>query len=287
MFTWGDTTRMARAMATQGTPGVARLIRLDTGTETSLDGDLSSVGRQSGNQIIVPDKQASRRHAVIVREDGAYWIADLGSPNGTLVNGQPLKGRHALEDGDEIMIGATHYRFVAPEGAPLSTSRERTAPKLPEPASAFPNWKPAESVFGMVASFHPATPPTPANAQAEPAAPPANAVSQVTIAPPKRVPQRLLLRAIAGPVTGTTFELRGMSGALGRASSNPVAIADAGLSRRHARISYRKGAYWLTDLESTNGTYVNGERLTAPRLLFTGDEIEFGKTRLVVAVEDV
>jgi pSer/pThr/pTyr-binding forkhead associated (FHA) protein len=279
---------MAQAMATQGSPGMARLIRLDTGTETSLAGDLSSVGRHSGNQIIVPDKQASRRHALIVREDNAYWIADLGSPNGTLVNGQPLKGRHALRNGDEITIGATHYRFVAPDGTPFPVSKERTAPRMADPTSAFPNWKPAESVFGMVASFHPPTPlPAAAGGSPPPTTGPAISVSQVTIAPPKRVPQRLLLRAIAGPDSGKTYELRGTSGALGRASNNPVAIADAGLSRRHARISYRKGAYWLTDLESTNGTYVNGERLTSPRLLFSGDEIEFGKTRLVVAVEDV
>ena len=62
------------------------------------------IGRVPESDIILPDRQVSRRHARIFRQGDVYYIEDLGSKNGTWVNGQPLRGVRPLEDGDEIQI---------------------------------------------------------------------------------------------------------------------------------------------------------------------------------------
>lgn len=67
---------------------------------------------------------------------------------------------------------------------------------------------------------------------------------------------------------------------LGRAPSNTVIIEDAFASNEHALLSRRNGRWWLEDLDSKNGTLLNGERLTAPAILATGDEIGIGEVRL-------
>lgn len=57
---------------------------------------------------------------------------------------------------------------------------------------------------------------------------------------------------------------------------------EAGVSRRHATLSYRNGAFWLEDLDSTNYTFINGMRIDTrrPQLLRDGDELSFAKLRM-------
>ncbi|RLC75414.1 MAG: hypothetical protein DRI61_14965 [Chloroflexi bacterium] len=66
---------------------------------------------------------------------------------------------------------------------------------------------------------------------------------------------------------------------LNRGTVNP---ADLEISRQHAQVVYRGGCWWLEDLGSTNGTYVNGRRIFEPVMLQPGDEIRLGSTTLVV-----
>lgn len=63
------------------------------------------IGRWPGNTIVIDDKSVSRIHAWIGVENGAYYVADAGSRGGTLLNGEPLNGRHVLADTDQIQIG--------------------------------------------------------------------------------------------------------------------------------------------------------------------------------------
>ena len=67
---------------------------------------------------------------------------------------------------------------------------------------------------------------------------------------------------------------------LGRATVNTVVVEDAFASNEHARLSRRNGRWWLEDLESRNGTLLNGERLNAPAIVATGDEVGIGQVRL-------
>ncbi len=87
-------------------------------------------------------------------------------------------------------------------------------------------------------------------------------------------PQLVLTR---GPQTGHTFPLHGDTLVLGRDPRNDIVISHPQVSRRHARIS-REGNVWLIDdLGSTNGTFLNGRRLTEPRVLTHGDRVTLGE----------
>lgn len=86
----------------------------------------------------------------------------------------------------------------------------------------------------------------------------------------------------AGPVEGRTVPLREENVTIGRDTrAAQIALPDATVSRLHARIRWRNGAYWLYDEGSERGTFLNFERLgLAPRRLHDGDEIQIGRVRL-------
>lgn len=62
------------------------------------------IGRDETCDLVVAERQVSRQHARIRHEGGRHLLEDLGSKNGTFVNGQELEGPYALQDGDEIQI---------------------------------------------------------------------------------------------------------------------------------------------------------------------------------------
>ena len=76
---------------------------------------------------------------------------------------------------------------------------------------------------------------------------------------------QLIMRS--GPTPGAAFTLEGDQITIGRDSVNEIVINDAEISRRHARLTFQGGKYVLEDLGSTNGTFVNGQRLAGPRVL--------------------
>lgn len=81
----------------------------------------------------------------------------------------------------------------------------------------------------------------------------------------------------SGPTPGVTFPLEGDQLTIGRDSTNAVAINDAEISRKHARMMFQGGKYVLEDLGSTNGTFVNGQRLAGPVVLKPGDVVSLGE----------
>ena len=88
-----------------------------------LDADETTIGRWPDNAIIIADRWVSRHHARIVRRGLRYLLEDLGSKNGTFVNGQRLAAPHELEDGDCIQ--------VAPKYKLTFVDAEATAPVQP------------------------------------------------------------------------------------------------------------------------------------------------------------
>jgi pSer/pThr/pTyr-binding forkhead associated (FHA) protein len=80
------------------------------GREVPVTGDRVVLGRSRECDIRLADTNVSRRHAEVRREDDAYWIVDLGSTNGTELNGRRVE-REQLSDGDRITLGATDVRF--------------------------------------------------------------------------------------------------------------------------------------------------------------------------------
>jgi hypothetical protein len=82
-----------------------------------LQGDRAVVGRLSACEINLPDSNTSREHAAFERNpDGTWWIRDLGSTNGTSLNGTRITSRQQLNDGDLIAIGVTELVFHEPRG---------------------------------------------------------------------------------------------------------------------------------------------------------------------------
>jgi hypothetical protein len=70
-----------------------------------IDQDQVTIGRGSDCEIVLPERQVSRQHARIERDEGRYWLRDLRSKNCTYVNGEQVHDRpHQLRDGDEIQI---------------------------------------------------------------------------------------------------------------------------------------------------------------------------------------
>ena len=81
-----------------------------------------------------------------------------------------------------------------------------------------------------------------------------------------------------GPVAGKVFELIKDVVTIGRDVSNDLTINDAEVSRNHGRLTSQSGGYLIEDLASTNGTFVNGQRLIGPKLLNPGDVVGLGET---------
>ena len=86
---------------------------------------------------------------------------------------------------------------------------------------------------------------------------------------------RLVVRT--GPTPGMVYELTKEVALAGRDVTNDLVLGDAEVSRQHARLTRGQGGIVLEDLGSTNGTFVNGERLVAPRLLRPGDIVGMGE----------
>ena len=80
-----------------------------------------------------------------------------------------------------------------------------------------------------------------------------------------------------GPAPGKIFSLEKTDIAIGREAGSDVYINDVEVSRQHARLASQFGDYLLEDLESTNGTFVNGQRITGQRILKPGDTVFLGE----------
>ncbi len=74
------------------------------GKRVFIDQSVLIVGRDDQCDVVIPERQVSRHHARIRLEDEGYVLEDLGSKNGTFLNGQELSQKQALQDGDEIQI---------------------------------------------------------------------------------------------------------------------------------------------------------------------------------------
>ena len=80
-----------------------------------------------------------------------------------------------------------------------------------------------------------------------------------------------------GPTPGKSYPISGEMVTIGREPGNSIVINDAEISRRHARMTFQGGFYILEDLGSTNGTFVNGLKLSAPHPLHGGEVVSFGE----------
>lgn len=92
------------------------------------------------------------------------------------------------------------------------------------------------------------------------------------------------LITVLGPATGQTLSLDSLL-RIGRESTNEICIPDGQVSRFHAQIEPTDDGFLLTDLNSTNGTFVNDKRIIEPTFLRLGDALTIGPTRFLILAE--
>lgn len=83
----------------------------DAGSQFRLDRPVTSAGRHPANNIVVDDVTVSRRHAEFLYDRGEFRVFDVGSLNGTYVNGEPIHST-VLTNGDEIRLGKFRLVFL-------------------------------------------------------------------------------------------------------------------------------------------------------------------------------
>ena len=86
---------------------------IDKGVVFQINKGLSIIGRDPEADIFLNDVTVSRRHAQLRREEGGVYLKDLGSLNGTFVNGRIISEEVRLQDGDEVQIGRFRLTFYA------------------------------------------------------------------------------------------------------------------------------------------------------------------------------
>ncbi|MBM7115613.1 FHA domain-containing protein [Archangium primigenium] len=116
------------------------------GQEFGLEEGEYVIGRSNDNPICIPDTSVSRKHVLIRRLGGGWTANDLGSGNGTLLNGEPLTDETPLSSGSVLTLGDTELTFndasnatmmmPMPPPAPASRPARRSAPAAPAPAPA-------------------------------------------------------------------------------------------------------------------------------------------------------
>ena len=162
------------------------------------------------------------------------------------------------------------------------------------PVSAAPVAEPVETrrveTIAAVEEAVPAVQATPAT-QVAPVAEPAPSMAEAPVLARPRITAPasgvgLVLRLETERGSRSTFEVTKSGATIGRGPESTIQLADLSVSRKHARITYKQGAYWLSDLGSMGGTWVDGTKLAAPRRVATGQTIDIGVCRLTVTSSD-
>lgn len=203
-----------------------------------------AIGRDAACDVVVGGAGVSRRHAVVRAGPDGYVLSDE-SANGTLVNGERVAAPQLLADGDVVRIGVAEWRFE---------SRAATSGPPPAPTVAHPPL--------AIAPDEPAPPPAASGALADAAHPLGT------------------LQITRGPLRGRSFALERPVCTIGRAGHNDVRLADSSVSSAHATLLLKAGTWYLVDLRSANGTFVDGYRVGAERALPGPCTIRVGSVRL-------
>jgi EmrB/QacA subfamily drug resistance transporter len=236
--------------------------------------DGAVLGREAPADVVLADttQEISRRHARISVEDGRTMIEDLGSTNGTRLNGKSLTGKSVLGAGDRIQIGSATLEYTPAPVADPQVTRPRQVESVPpedfEATRARPIVPVPPEDFEATRA-RPIVPVPPEGFEATRARPivPAAAAADGT------------LRIVAGPGEGREAGVHG-NATIGREPECDLQVLDSEVSRRHAKITIRDGSAVIDDLNSANGTYVNGERIVSQYRLAPGDQIEIGEATI-------
>lgn len=266
------------------------------GKEWVLDKGTMLIGRFERADIpLFGDQNVAQQHAVIQKQNGRYFLMDQGSPIGTGLNGQRVQ-QMQLNPGDVIQVGSFNLRFLmrnvkapnrGPEpnrGGAYPVSGGMPTPMNPvqpmNPTQVMPGPMQPTQMGGMQPTQQvPYMPMNPTVAvQSQPNLQPTVAVAAQPGFQPTVAVQTggLTLVAMDGPLMGQRYPL-GMPIELGRECQQVPMGFDTSASRKHARVEPAGMFVNVSDLGSTNGTFVNGQRVTNATAK-NGDIVKVGAT---------
>jgi pSer/pThr/pTyr-binding forkhead associated (FHA) protein len=246
--------------------------------EIPLTKERTTIGRKPHNDIQIDNLAVSGEHAVIVTILNDSFLEDLGSTNGTVVNGNPIK-KHFLQNNDVIELGKYKLKFVgeaAPAAAADKADFEKTMVLRPAAMRAAAEVKaPAANPGGAAAAVMAprAAAPAPA-AQAEketvkPAAPPAAPAPAAPAAPARPAQPLGAIQLLSGANAGRELELTKPLTTLGKPGVQ-VAV-----------LTRRPQGYFITHVEGANRPTVNGQAIgAAPYSLKDHDVIELAGVKM-------
>src|SRR5713226_861099 len=251
-----------------------RVVSLTDGREYVITGASLVFGREAGCDVVVAGKDVSRRHAEIVLTPKGYVLVD-SSTNGTFVNEERVEGQRILARADVLRLGDEQFRFYA-DAAPATAA----APPPPGPAASPPQAAPpASAAASQVGAPGQAAPPPGAADRLrhtvhglEAFVPAGGALASFLVRSGGLIGQRL---AVKTPIVN-----------IGRADYNDLVVPDPSISTSHAKLQRREGVWVLVDLDSTNGTFVDGERVKGEAPLAPGATVTFGDVQLVFEPSD-
>src|SRR5436190_22201283 len=241
-----------------GTTG-GRVVSLMDGREYVIAGASLVFGREAGCDVVVPGEDVSRRHAEIVQNPKGYLLVD-SSTNGTFVNEERVEGQRILARADVIRLGDEQFRFYA-DVAPATAVPPPPPGPAASPPQAVPQAPPGASdrlrhtVHGLEA-FVPASPRSAVGGG-----------SGGGFA-------SFLVRS--GGLAGQRLSVKTAVVNIGRADYNDLVVPDPSVSTSHAKLQRREGVWVLVDLDSTNGTFVDGEQVKGEAPLAPGATVRLG-----------
>jgi len=252
--------------------------------------DEITIGRKEGNTIRLTERNVSRRHARILRNNGEVHIEDLGSYNGIRVNNARIAERVSLRVSDQVQIG-DYKLYLKAEGLD-QVDDTRTTPVERVEATATPTEAmPAVAPIVTPAPVIPAVPTVPpmisspnraiVSVDPDPGRPgvgPATAAAVQALNTPSGYAKLVVL---SSNFAGKEFELSRPQMIIGRTDENDIVVNHRSISRNHAKLVREpdSGRYTISDLQSSNGVRVNGSDYGKVELR-RGDVIDLGHVRL-------
>jgi len=239
--------------------------------EFTLSKERTTIGRKPHNDIQIDNLAVSGEHAIIMTILNDSFLEDLGSTNGTLVNGQPVK-KHFLQSSDTVEIGKYKLKYMneapatmsqadfektmvlrAPAAAPPKqevrnpTDTQTNIQAMPGAGDAAANAQPPAPAAAPAATIPPA-----AAAPAKPAATPVSTVQPAAPAAPAAAAQPIgTIQILSGPNAGKELPLAKPLTTLGKPGVQVAVIAK------------RPHGYFITHVEGANFPVVNGKTLDA------------------------